>query len=141
MSQKQKGDKKNKRSLHRNLHNSGVISRFSRFLTYKAKMIGKKIIRISERRTSKRCCYCGKKEQRMLSERIIKCDKCGLAIDRDINASVNIMQRFFTILSLERPLVGQYLLKDFRKVFFATHNQTSNESSSFTGVGRTRKKS
>ncbi|HUU79384.1 MAG TPA: transposase [candidate division Zixibacteria bacterium] len=140
MSQKRKGDKKNKRSLHRSNHNSGVIGRFARFLTYKAEKVGKKVIKISERRTTKRCCFCGKKEQRQLSERIIKCDKCGLVIDRDINASVNIMQRFLAILSLsqECPLVGQQLLKDFRKLFFATYSQTSNESFSSNGVGRTR---
>ncbi|HUT82549.1 MAG TPA: transposase [Candidatus Bathyarchaeia archaeon] len=143
MSQKRIGDKKNRKSLHRSNHNSGVIGRFARFLTYKAEKVGKKVIRISERRTSMRCCYCGKKEQRWLSERIIKCDKCGIVIDRDINASVNIMQRFFALLSLshKRPLVGQQLLSDFRKLFFATHSQTSNGSFSSNGVGRTRKKS
>jgi len=124
MSKKRKGEKKNKKSLHRSVHNSGVIGRFARFLTYKAERVGKKVIRISERRTTKRCCYCGKKEQRKLYERTIKCENCGLTIDRDINASVNIMQRFLAILSLsqERPLVGQQLLKDFRKLFFATNN-------------------
>ena len=119
MVRRKKGDKKNRKSLHRTVHSTGVISRFSRFLTYKAQKIGKKVIRISEKNTSKRCCYCGKKEQRYLSERIIHCDKCGIVIDRDINASINIMQRFLAILSLsqKRPLVGQQL-RDFRKVVF-----------------------
>jgi putative transposase len=124
MSQKRKGDNKIKRSLHRSTFNSGVISRFTRFLTYKAEKVGKKVIRISEKRTTKRCCYCGKKEHRWLSERVINCDKCGLVIDRDINASVNIMQRFLAILSLsqKRLLVRQQLLNDFRKLFFAINN-------------------
>ncbi|MHA1126035.1 MAG: RNA-guided endonuclease InsQ/TnpB family protein [Candidatus Heimdallarchaeota archaeon] len=119
MSQKKKGDRKNKKSLHRTLHSTGVIKRFSRFLTYKAQKNGKKIIRISEKNTSKRCSFCGKKEYRYLSERIIHCDKCGIVIDRDINASINIMQRFLAIQSLsqKRPLVGQQL-SDFRKVVF-----------------------
>lgn len=120
MSQKRKRDKKNK-SLHRNTQSSGVLGRFARFLTYKAEKVGKKIIRISEIRTTKRCCYCGKLEHRLLSDRIIICEKCGIVIDRDINASVNIMQRFLAILSLshERPLVGQQLLIKFRKLFFS----------------------
>jgi len=119
MTQKKKGDRKNKKSLHRTLQSTGVIKRFSRFLTYKAQKKGKKIIRISEKNTSKRCSFCGKKEYRYLSERIIHCDKCGLKIDRDINASINIMQRFLAIhsLSQKRPLVGQQL-SDFRKVVF-----------------------
>jgi len=53
-------------------------------------------------------------------------------IDRDVNAIVNILQRFFAILSLshEHPLVGQQLLKDFRELFFAiqcwNNQQTAN---------------
>ncbi|MHA1308334.1 MAG: RNA-guided endonuclease InsQ/TnpB family protein [Candidatus Heimdallarchaeota archaeon] len=119
MSQKKKGDRKNKKSLHRTLHSTGVISRFSRFLTYKAQKKGKKIIRISEKNTTRRCSYCGEKEYRKLFERVIECEKCGLKIDRDINASTNIMQRFLAIQSLsqKRPLVGQQL-RDFRKVVF-----------------------
>jgi len=120
MVRRKKGDKKNRKSLHRTVHNTGVIGRFSRFLTYKAQKIGKKVIRISEKNTTKRCSFCGMKEQRYLSERIIHCDKCGIVIDRDINASINIMQRFLAILSLsqKRPLVGQQLLRSFRKVVF-----------------------
>jgi len=121
---KEKGNKKIDRTMRRNQLNSGNISRLARFLTYKAQKIGKKVIRISERRTTQRCCYCGKREQRMLSERIIHCDKCGLVIDRDINGAVNILQRFFAILSLshKRLLVRQQLLNEFRKLFFATNS-------------------
>ncbi|MCE7744729.1 MAG: IS200/IS605 family element transposase accessory protein TnpB [Candidatus Heimdallarchaeota archaeon] len=147
MSRKKKGDKKNDKSRHRSMQNSGSIARFARFLTYKARKVGKKVIRISERNSSKRCCYCMKKENRKLSERIIICD-CGLVIDRDINSAGIQMQRFFSILtlSLKRPMVGQRLLKKFREKFFATNvfmtdNQTSNESSSSSGVGRIRRES
>ncbi len=142
MSRKKKGDKKNDKSRHRCMQNSGSIARFARFLTYKAKLVCKRIIRISERNSSKRCCFCMKKENRKLSERIIICD-CGLVIDRDINSAGIQMQRFLAILalSLKRPVVGQRLLKVFREKFFAIQSQTSNESSSILGVGRTRKKS
>ncbi|MBN1327883.1 MAG: transposase [Candidatus Heimdallarchaeota archaeon] len=121
---KENGNKKSDRTMRRNQLNSGNISRLAGFLTYKAQKVGKKVIRISERRTTQRCCFCGKKEQRMLSERIIHCDKCGLVIDRDVNGAVNILQRFFAILTLsyKRPLVGQQLLNDFRKLFFAIHS-------------------
>ena len=143
MSQKERGDKKHVKSLHRSMHNSGSIARFARFLTYKAKKVGKKVIRISERNTSKRCCFCMNKENRKLSERTIICD-CGLVIDRDTNADVNLLQRFLALLALsqKRLVVRQQLLRDFRKLFFATHSQTSNESfSSNAGVGRTRRES
>ena len=142
MSRKMKGDMKNDKSRHRSMQNSGSIARFARFLTYKAQKVGKKVIRISERNSSKRCSYCLKKEYRLLSERTIRCD-CGLVIDRDINSAGIQMQRFLTILalSLKRPVVGQRLLKKFREKFFAINSQTLNESSSIHGVGRTRRKS
>jgi len=142
MSKSLKGDKKNDKSLHRNMQNSGSIGRFTRFLTYKAQLVGKKVIRISERNSSKRCCYCMTKKNRLLSERTISCD-CGLVIDRDTSGTVNLLQRFFALLALsqKRLVVRQRLLKDFREKFFATHSQTLNESSSSVGVGRTRRKS
>jgi len=123
MSLRRKGDKKSDKTLHRNMQNTGAINRFAQFLTYKAMKKGKRVIRISERNTTKRCSYCGNKKNRKLSERVIKCD-CGLIIDRDINAAVNIMQRFFAILTLsqKRPVTGQRLLKDFRHTFFAINS-------------------
>ncbi|MHA1123809.1 MAG: RNA-guided endonuclease InsQ/TnpB family protein [Candidatus Heimdallarchaeota archaeon] len=131
MSESKKNDKKNDKSRHRNMQSSGSIGRFAGFLTYKAEKAGKKVIRISERRTSKRCCYCMKKENRKLSERTINCD-CGLELDRDVSGTVNIMQRLLALLALsqKRLMVRQRLLKEFREKFFTTHSQTSNESSS-----------
>ena len=41
--------------------------------------------------SSKTCSSCGnKKEKLSLSERVYHCDKCGIEIDRDINASLNL---------------------------------------------------
>ena len=43
--------------------------------------------------SSKRCSYCGfVKASLDLSERTYKCEACGLVIDRDFNASLNLMQ-------------------------------------------------
>jgi putative transposase len=136
-------DKKNVKSTHRALHNTGCISRFTGFLTYKAQLVGKRVIRINEKRTTKRCCKCMDIQIRHLSERIIQCKKCGLVIDRDINGAVNILQRFLAIISLlhKRLVVRQHLLKAFREKFFAIHSQTSNGSFSSNGVVRTRRKS
>lgn len=150
MSKSKKNDKKNDKSLHRSIQSTGSMGRFARFLTYKAEKVGKKVIRISERRTTKRCSYCMNKENRALSERIISCD-CGLEIDRDVSGTVNIMQRLLALLALsqKRLVVRQQPLKEFRRLFFATQcccpktadSQTSNESSSLTGVVRTRRES
>lgn len=81
------------KGLHKSMHNTGNISRFVRFLTYKAELIGKRVIEINERGTTKTCCMCGKKQNMPLYKRTYKCN-CGNEIDRDKNSAVNIMNRF-----------------------------------------------
>lgn len=51
--------------------------------------------------SSKLCSNCGQiKKEFLLSERIYKCD-CGLEIDRDLNAAINILREGLNSLSLE----------------------------------------
>ena len=101
MAQKKKGTgntKKTKinKTLNYSVQNTGYLSRFVEFLTYKAKKMGKKVIRIDESKTTKACCKCGKLEKRAIFERIINCD-CGNHIDRDLNSAINIMTRFLLV--------------------------------------------
>ena len=50
--------------------------------------------------SSKTCSRCGnKKSELKLSDRIYKCDKCGLEIDRDINAAINLKQYAFDYIN------------------------------------------
>lgn len=47
--------------------------------------------KVNPRNTSRRCSCCGKiKEGLTLKDRTYKCDECGLSIDRDWNACINI---------------------------------------------------
>ena len=62
-------------------------------MSYKAEIIGKRIIRIDEKNTTKRCCYCGKKHDMPSWKRVMLCD-CGNNIDRDRNSAINIMIRY-----------------------------------------------
>ncbi|MFX0079017.1 MAG: RNA-guided endonuclease InsQ/TnpB family protein [Candidatus Hermodarchaeota archaeon] len=96
------------RTLNHSLQNTGFLGRFVQFLTYKAKKVGKSVIRIDEAQTTKRCCVCGKVRVRRLSERIIQCD-CGTPFNRDQNAAVNIMVRFL----LQQPPVNGEPLQTF----------------------------
>ena len=84
---------KAKKTLNHSLQNTGSMSRFTEFLTYKAKKVGKRVIEISERNTTKTCSKCGKKEKRKLSDRVIQCN-CGNTMDRDLNSAVNILLKF-----------------------------------------------
>jgi len=93
----QKLSQKNKHShnLNKSLMNTGNVNRLVRFVTYKAKKIGKRVIQINERGTTKTCCCCGKQHYMPLSKRVMKCD-CGNEIDRDKNSSINIMLRYLS---------------------------------------------
>ena len=96
------------RTLNHSTQNTGFLGRFVQFLTYKAKKVGKRVIRIDEAQTTMRCCVCGKMRVRRLSERVIQCN-CGTPFDRDQNAAVNIMVRFL----LQQPPVNGEPLQDF----------------------------
>jgi putative transposase len=86
---------KQKKGQNRSTQGLGNLGRFAQFLTYKAELIGKRVIRIDEKNTSKKCCYCGKKHDMPTYERVMLCD-CGNNIDRDRNSAVNIMLRFLS---------------------------------------------
>ena len=63
------------------------------FTNYKAEWAGKKVIFVDPKRTSKECHVCGNLEDMKLSDRTFRCSKCGLILDRDINAAINIKNR------------------------------------------------
>ena len=50
--------------------------------------------------SSKRCSKCGNvKSDLTLKDRIYKCNECGLTIDRDINAAINLKQYAFSYIN------------------------------------------
>lgn len=69
-------------------------SRFVAMLEYKADRYGRTIIKIDKwYPSSKTCSTCGYKVDEMpLNVREWTCPKCGIKHDRDINASINILQ-------------------------------------------------
>lgn len=64
-----------------------------RFLEYKSAKYGTLLIKVGRFfPSSKKCSGCGHvKEKLSLSEREFICEECGLAIDRDTNAAINIL--------------------------------------------------
>lgn len=65
---------------------------FNRMLEYKANYNNKQIYRVDIfYPSSKTCSVCGNiKADLKLSDRAYKCDECGVKIDRDYNASINL---------------------------------------------------
>jgi putative transposase len=64
---------------------------FAKYLSYKAENAGRKLIRVNPAYTSQTCSKCGHRESIKLSDRIYTCSCCKVSIDRDYNASLNIL--------------------------------------------------
>jgi len=67
-------------------------NRFRTYVTYKAESAGRKVVLVNPAYTSQMCSGCGSIVKKGLSERIHNCLKCGLIMDRDLNASKNILR-------------------------------------------------
>jgi len=67
-------------------------SKFILMLQYKAERAGSEVIKVSPKDTTQKCSRCGHKVKKGLSTRIHKCPICGLVIDRDYNAAINILK-------------------------------------------------
>ena len=59
----------------------------------KAVEAGRTVILVDPRNTSKMCSRCGELIAKDLSERTHECLYCGLVLDRDVNAAINILHR------------------------------------------------
>ncbi|WP_232216914.1 RNA-guided endonuclease InsQ/TnpB family protein [Methanohalobium evestigatum] len=64
-------------------------------VTYKAAERGKIVDKVNPNYTSQVCSHCGtkKKKKLRLEDRTFYCSICGLEIDRDFNAAVNILTK------------------------------------------------
>ena len=71
--------------------NDAAWSQFFNMLVYKAEEAGRQVIKIEPKNTTQACSNCGKIIPKDLSIRIHSCS-CGLTIDRDINAAINILR-------------------------------------------------
>jgi putative transposase len=66
-------------------------SQFFDQLSHKAEEAGRKLVKVNPAYTSQTCSQCGHRQKMPLSERTFDCLCCGLSIDRDLNASKNIL--------------------------------------------------
>jgi putative transposase len=113
---------------------------FRRQLEYKTKLYGSKLVVVDRWfPSSKTCSCCGaKKETLSLSERVFKCEDCGLEIDRDLNAAINLRNAASHVVSAcgsgeadfsemkqevsNELLSEQMLVKYVRKIAEPVHN-------------------
>ena len=93
-------------SLAQSIQNASW-NRFIQMLSYKAESAGMKVIKVDARDTSKTCSDCGNIMEMPLEARQYNCDRCGMQLDRDINASINILKRA-TLGQRESHAQGEY---------------------------------
>jgi len=73
---------------------------FVQKLEYKCKLL----VEVPARNTTINCCRCGNKVPKSLAVRIHRCDKCNLVMDRDYNASINVLQKGLNFFGLPQEL-------------------------------------
>ena len=67
---------------------------------------GVRVVKVNPHSTSQNCSSCGHKVPKTLSVRLHHCPKCGLLMDRDENAAVNILNRAISEVGLILPARG-----------------------------------
>ena len=68
-------------------------TQFTGMTVGKAEEAGRTVILVNPRNTSKMCSSCGELVEKDLSVRVHTCPHCGLVLDRDVNAAINILHR------------------------------------------------
>jgi len=81
-----------KRTINRGIADV-AWTRFVQYTTYKAESAGRAVLLVDPKGTTQECSGCGKIVPKDLSVRIHDCPHCGLRLDRDLNAAVNILGR------------------------------------------------
>lgn len=66
-------------------------NQFAQYIQYKAENAGRECVLVDPRNTSKLCSRCGTLVEKSLAVRVHDCPVCGLRIDRDENAAINIL--------------------------------------------------
>ena len=81
-----------KSRLAKGIHDSSWGQLLS-FLSYKAESAGSQVVSVDPRYTSQVCSRCGSIVPKSLSVRVHSCPDCGLVLDRDHNAAINILNK------------------------------------------------
>jgi putative transposase len=84
----------NQRRLH-----SWSFAQFQGFLSYKAQERGMTVVKIDPRHTSQTCSHCGyQARNNRRSQSLFLCRQCGYSLNADLNAAVNIQQKYLASL-------------------------------------------
>ncbi|MGQ9469328.1 MAG: RNA-guided endonuclease TnpB family protein [Nitrososphaerales archaeon] len=79
------------KAFNRKLNNGFPYHMLSQFIEYKARWLGIKVVKVSERNTSKTCHKCRLKGLRVGS--LFECSSCEYTCNADYNGAMNILKR------------------------------------------------
>lgn len=84
-------------------------SQFFNFISYKAGEAGRILVKVDPAYTTQDCSRCDHRQKLSLNDRIYTCNCCGLILDRDYNAAINILSRGLSTLSnsSKSPLIRE----------------------------------
>jgi IS605 OrfB family transposase len=91
----------------RRMHSWSFAQLFG-FITYKAEARGIRVVKVDPRHTSQTCSRCGYQHRsNRRSQSLFLCRKCGYCLNADLNASINIREKYIASLAdFGIPLVG-----------------------------------
>jgi putative transposase len=78
--------------LAKQVHDAGW-AQFTTILASKAESAGREFFRVDPRGTSQECSGCHEEVRKGLHVRVHSCPHCGLVLDRDVNAAINVQSR------------------------------------------------
>lgn len=79
-----------------------------RLTAYKAERRGGRVVLVNPSGTSQKCSGCGEVVRKELSERVHRCPRCKLTLDRDVNAARNVLKAGLEQARVEeQPLLVQ----------------------------------
>ena len=79
-------------TMAKSIHDASWSKWFGQ-LRYKAERAGTQVAAVDPRYTSQTCSGCGVIVKKQLQDRVHDCKDCGLVLDRDHNAAINILER------------------------------------------------
>ena len=99
--------------LARSVHDA-AWGKLKEMLSYKAEWAGRQLVEVDPRYTSQACSGCGSVVRKKLSDRWHSCPHCGLELDRDHNAALNVLHRGVLVAGLDN--VAQWSERPARNI-------------------------
>ena len=108
------GEGKNWGHNNQKLH-AWPYEQFASQLAYKARLAGIRVVKRSERGSSRRCSGCGAvRKANRVHRGLYRCKRCGAVMNADVNGAANLLQRYLrtrkrgVVGALARPSVSRW---------------------------------